>query len=108
MDWIENGVFGANFQLKQRSYHNDGRLQGKNARKLTLKSPVVNKFLKLKIVKLLHIRQEPGAKVSVKVIVSKLLTYKDLLTICSVLEAIPLIKKNFAVLQTNTGAKSGL
>ena len=32
--------------------------------------------------------QEPGAKVSVKVIVSKLFTYKDLLTFCLVLEAI--------------------
>ena len=38
-------------------------------------------------------RQEPGAKVNVKVIVNKLFTYKDLLTICSVLEATPLIKK---------------
>ena len=72
-----------------------------------MKSPVENKLFKVKNCKIgLHIRQEPGAKVSVKVIVSKLLiTYKDLLTICSVLEAIPLIKKkNFAVLQTNTEA----
>ena len=34
------------------------------------------------------------SKISVKVIVSKLLTYKDLLKICSALKAIPLIKKN--------------
>ena len=29
--WIENGVFGANFLLKQRVYHNDGRTQDKKA-----------------------------------------------------------------------------
>ena len=56
----------------------------------------------------LHIRQEPTAKVSVKVIVSKLFTYKDLLTICSVLEAIPVIKKNFAVLIDQHGGKKQL
>ena len=49
VDWMENGVFGANFLLKQRAYHNDGRSHGKKARKLTLKSSVVNK---LKVVKL--------------------------------------------------------
>ena len=37
--------------------------------------------------------QEPGVKVNVKVIVIKLFTYKDLLTICSVLEVIPLVNK---------------
>ena len=35
-DWIENGVFGANFELKQRAYYSYGRTEGKKARKLTL------------------------------------------------------------------------
>ena len=37
---IENGGFGAKLLLKR----NDGRTQGKKARKLTLKSSVVNKL----------------------------------------------------------------
>ena len=41
---LENCVFGANFLLKQREYYNDGRTQCKKARKLTLKSSVVNKL----------------------------------------------------------------
>ena len=44
VDWIENGAYGANFLLKQRAYHNDGRTPFKKARKLTLKSSVVNKL----------------------------------------------------------------
>ena len=48
MDWIENGVFGANFQLKQRAYFNDRLTQGKKVRKLTLKRPIINKLFKVK------------------------------------------------------------
>ena len=63
MDWIENGVFGANFQLKQRLFYNDGRWQGKKARKLTLKSPVVNKLLKVKNCKIgKNLEQKPVLK----------------------------------------------
>ena len=40
---MENGVFAANFLLKQRVYYNDGHTQGKKARKLTLKISVPNK-----------------------------------------------------------------
>ena len=44
VDWIENGVFGAIFLLKQRARYHDGRTQGKKGAKLNIKGPDVNKL----------------------------------------------------------------
>ena len=48
--FFTTGVFGADFSLKLRAYHSDGRKQGKKAQKLILKSSVVNKLLIVKLV----------------------------------------------------------